>query len=317
MSAPRASAPAERASGSAAGYAEVLAAAVLWGSSGIFAVALFRRGASPGAVALLRPVVGMAFLVAAALVLRRDAFRRPSRAALLWTVGIGGLATAVFQVAYQMALATTGVPTTVALLYLAPALVVASAGPLLGEWPGRSRVGLAALSVVGVWLTVAGARGVEVSVTPAGVAWGLLAAVSYAGYTLFGRMASPRFGAVPTVLGSTLGACVFLAAALPLSGIGLAFPNDPVAWAVLAAFGLLTIAAATFLFYDGLGRIEASRAAITTTAEPVVAAVLATLLLDQGLTVRGWLGLALVVAGVAGAYASRKGGAETPVGPGT
>ena len=309
--------PPDAAPGAARGYLQVLAAATLWGSSGVFAVALFRRGATPEAVAVLRPVVGLVFLAAAALALRREALTF-TRAALAWTVGVGGLATAVFQVAYQMALASTGVPTTVALLYLAPALVVAAAGPLLGEWPTRGRVALAALSVVGVWLTVTGARGAEVSVTPAGVVWGLTAAASYAGYTLFGRMASPRFGAVRTVVGSTAGACVILAIVLPLSGADLSFPADAAAWGILVAFGLLTIAAATFLFYDGLGRIEASRAAITTTAEPVVAAVLATLLLDQGLTPRGWVGLALVVAGVAGAYASRAdGGAEAPVGPGT
>jgi DME family drug/metabolite transporter len=61
---------------------------------------------------------------------------------------------------------------------------------------------------------------------------------------------------------------------------------------------------ATVLFFDGLGRIQASRAAIVSTVEPVVAALLATMLLGQGLTLVGWLGLGLVVVGVAGSYAS-------------
>ena len=46
------------------GYFEAIAAASLWGSSGIFAVHLFRMGVPPESVALLRPVVGATFLFA-------------------------------------------------------------------------------------------------------------------------------------------------------------------------------------------------------------------------------------------------------------
>ena len=50
--------------------------------------------------------------------------------------------------------------------------------------------------------------------------------------------------------------------------------------------------------------IEAGQAAIASTVEPVAGALLATLLLGQGLTGWGWFGLAVVVTGVAGAYRS-------------
>ena len=287
------------------GYLEVVAAASLWGSSGIFSVHLFRRGLSPESVALWRPVVGALFLAVMAALWKRSAWRIDARG-LAWLAGVGGGLTALFQLAYQMAIEQVGVPTTVALLYLAPAFVVAAAGPLLGEWPSWKRVALAALSVVGVWLTVLGAYGVDVELTPAGVAWGATAGASYAGYTLFGRRATPSHGSMATVLWSTTGACVILAAVLPFVGPGVAVPTDGGTWALLVAFGLLTIAAAAFLFYDALGRIEAGRASISSTLEPVVAALLATWLLGQRLTPWGWVGLALVVTGVAGAYAFRR-----------
>ena len=60
------------------------------------------------------------------------------------------------------------------------------------------------------------------------------------------------------------------------------------------------MALAHFLFFDALARVEASRASIATAVEPVTAAVLATLLLGQGLSAVGWLGIMLVVMGVAG-----------------
>lgn len=294
------------------GYLEVLAAASLWGSSGIFSVFLFREGMTPESVALLRPVVGLVFLLGL-VAFRRPSALRPGARGLLFLAGVGGGLTAVFQLAYQMAIEEVGVPTTVALLYLAPALVVAVSGPLLGEWPTRRRVVLAAVSVVGVWLTVLGARGVDVRLGPEGIAWGITAGAGYAGYTLFGRHASRRHGSLATVFWSTAGACILLALALPAMGLAPDLPPSMPAWLLLVAFGLFTIALASFLFYDALGRIEAGRASISSTLEPVVAALLAAWLVDQRLTASGWVGLLLVVAGVAGAYATRRrGSAPTP-----
>jgi drug/metabolite transporter (DMT)-like permease len=211
--------------------------------------------------------------------------------------------------AYQLSTDAVGVPTTVALLYLAPAIVVAASGPLLGEWPSRSRVALAALTLGGVWLSVLGAREVPTTFGSAGIAWGVLAAMSYATYTLFGRYATPRYGSTRTVIYSTAGACAALAIFVPVATGPLTLPSGPRAWFLLIAFGALTIAAAQFLFFDALGRIEAASASIATAAEPAVAAVLATLLLSQGLRPLGWVGIALVVAGVVGV------GLTTRVGP--
>jgi DME family drug/metabolite transporter len=72
-------------------------------------------------------------------------------------------------------------------------------------------------------------------------------------------------------------------------------------------FGAVSVALAQFLFFDALGRIEASGASVATAVEPAVAAVLATLLLNQGLSYLGWVGVAMIVAGVAGVGLSAKG----------
>jgi drug/metabolite transporter (DMT)-like permease len=287
--------------GRALGYFEALLAASLWGSSGVFATHLFALGVPPASVALLRPLVGLVFLTAATSIWRRDAFRISARSLLL-LAGVGGAATALFQVAFQLSLDRVGVPVTVALLYLSPALVLAASGPLLGEWPSLARVGFALLSVAGVWLTALNARGAPGEVAMSDLRWGILAALSYASYSVFGRYASPRWGSLRTVLSSTAGSAAFLLVALRLASVQVVLPASARAWTLLVLFGLLTIAAATFLFYDALARVEAGPTAVACTVEPVVAALLASWLLGQGLGPPGWLGLALVVAGVAGAY---------------
>lgn len=281
------------------GYAEAVGAASLWGSSGIFAVHLFRLGVPPESLALLRPLVGGILLVTLVALRSMRTLRVDLGGLLVLGLG-GGLAIGVFQMAYQLSTDAVGVPSTVALLYLAPAVVAAASGPLLGEWPDRTRIALLTVTVSGVWLSVLGADEVVAEFGNSGVAWGVLAGVSYGVYTLFGRYASPRYGAMRTVVYSTIGSVAFLALVVPAASGPVVWPASPLAWVLLLAFALLTIAIAHVLFFDALSRIDASRASIATAVEPVVAAILATVLLGQGLAVAGWIGIALVTVGVAG-----------------
>jgi DME family drug/metabolite transporter len=267
-------------------------------------VHLFRAGVPPESLALLRPVFGALILLAVFGVLRPASLRVSRRGLFVLALG-GGVTVGLFQLAYQRSLDAVGVPTTVALLYLAPAFVVAAAGPLLGEWPTRSRVALVLVTLAGVWLSVLGADHVPAAFGSAGLAWGTLAGLSYAAYTLFGRFASAQYGAIPTVVYSTSGGCIMLTATLLATEGAIELPNTTAAWALIAIFGATTIALAQFLFFDALARIEASRASLSTAIEPVVAAILATLLLDQGLRTVGWVGIALVVTGVVGVGITR------------
>ncbi len=281
------------------GYGEAVLAASLWGSSGIFAVNLFRLGVPPESLAFLRPFLGSLMLLAVVATRSAPGMRVNARGLAMLCLG-GGLAVGVFQIAYQLSTDAVGVPSTVALLYLAPAVVAALSGPLLGEWPDRRRIALLLVTLSGVWLTVLGAEEVTATFGTAGLWWGVLAGFSYGAYTLFGRFAAPRYGSMPTVVYSTIGSCLFLALVVPATSGPIVWPGTPAAWTLLAAFALLTIAVAHFLFFDALARIDASRASISTAVEPVVAGILATMLLSQGLTPLGWVGIALVVVGVAG-----------------
>jgi DME family drug/metabolite transporter len=109
-----------------------------------------------------------------------------------------------------------------------------------------------------------------------------------------------------TAVYSTAGACLFLVIFLPATGREITLPGDAGTWWILIAFSLLTIAGAQLLFFDALGRVEASGASVATSLEPVIAALLATILLDQGLSPLGWVGIALVVVGVVGVSVTRE-----------
>ena len=294
----------EHAGGETVGTVEVLAAATLWGTSGLFSVWLFREGVGPVDVALFRPLIAAVALALWATIRDRNALWPGRDLAVLWLVG-GGV-TAVFQLGYQLSTEAVGVPATVGMLYLAPLIVMAVGIPLLGERATRSQVGFGILAVVGVWGVVVGARGADVMLSPAGIAWGLTTAAGYAGYTLFGRWAAARWSPLTTVLHSQVGATLLLAVVVPLLWGPVSWPRELDAAAMLTTYGLLTDAVAVLLFYDAMRRIPAAKAAVTATIEPVVAAVLAGVVLGQTLTAWGWLGLVLVVGGVAGATALKR-----------
>jgi drug/metabolite transporter, DME family len=294
-------------------YLQVVLAGVLWATSGPFSIALYRMGIPPTSVAILRPATGVLFMALLLLPRGLGAFHLDRRGALGLLL-LGGAVVGVFQLAYQMSTASVGVPATVALLYLAPAYVVGMSALFLREHLTFLRGGLAVLSVGGVWLTVLGTRGVDVNLTVEGVLWGCVCGISYGSYTLFGKVFGKDYGALVPLFWSTLGGTLLLTVTWALRGEPVVFPDSAMAWGVLLAFGFFTMAAAALLLFHAMGTLEAGRASIGTTVEPLAATLLAIALLDQTLTARGWLGMTLLLAGVMGAYAS--GAPRTrPLGP--
>ncbi|MBI4538363.1 MAG: EamA family transporter [Gemmatimonadetes bacterium] len=295
----------------AVGYLMALAAGVLWGTSGPFTVLLLRLGLPATSITFYRLAVGGLAVGALCVAVRRSALRG-GRAQIV-TLGIGGgLMLGCFQAVFQQAIEAAGVPTAVALLYLYPIIVVLAADPLLGESLTLRRLGLAAMVVTGVWLTVSGAREAGARVGTEGILWGLGSSVLFAGYVMFGRYAVGRYGVMTTVLYSTLGAATVVGAAFAVASGRLMVPTSEEAWLLILGYGVGTVVGAQVLFLGALRWIEAGHAAVAASVEPVAAAVLASLLVQQRLAGAGWLGIVVVVAGVAATYLATPRGATSP-----
>lgn len=289
------------------GYLLALMAGSLWGTTGPLSTKLYAEGAAITGIGFWRVLLGTGGLALFGVAADRSLFRIDRRGLLLVAVG-GGALVALFEVAYQFGIAGAGVAGAAALLYTAPVLVAVLAMPLLGERLTALRLGLAAAVMVGAVLTVTGgSRGVSGGVPAgaslgAGVAGGALAALSYAGTTLLARYAVPRYGAVRVLFYEVLGGTVILALVLPLAGHAPDLPPTAGAWAYTLALTVATVLLANFAFFAAVRRIEAAPTAVAATIEPVVGAVLALALLGQQLTAAGWLGLLMVVLGVAAGY---------------
>src|SRR5229473_2786137 len=89
---------------------------------------------------------------------------------------------------------------------------------------------------------------------------------------------------------------------LPLAGHPPVPPHTPGAWLYVLLLSLGSVLAANFLFFAAVKRIDAAPTAVAATIEPVVGTLLALTLFNQQLTVLGWIGLLMVVGGVALGY---------------
>jgi DME family drug/metabolite transporter len=306
------------------GFAMALGAGICWGTTGPLSTALYARGAELTSIGFWRIALGGLVLAAWGLT-RRDLFRIDRRGLLL--VGlVGGACVAGFEVAYQYAIAGVGVAGAAALLYTAPVLVAVAARLVLGEALTPLRLLLAIGVMVGATLTVRGGSGVEALFESheqgmlLGVTGGLIAAVSYAGTTLLGRWAVPRYGPLKVLWFEIAGGTVLLGVLLPLFGRTPVAPSDAGAWVYVVLLAAATVIGANVLFFGALRRVEAAPVAVAATIEPVAGAVLALALLGQALSAAGWLGLLLVVASVATGYVVEARGAgrrEAPPDPRT
>jgi DME family drug/metabolite transporter len=275
----------------------------IWGTTGPLSTLLYAQGAEITGIGFWRLLVGILGLLAFGL-LRPELFRVDRRGWLLVGLG-GGVLVALFEVAYQFAISGAGVAGAAALLYTAPVLVAILAKPLLGERLTAARLLLAVVVMIGAVLTVRGGSTAGVTVgtsLAAGVAGGALAALSYAGTTLLARFAVPRYGAARVLFLEILGGIVVLGVVLPLTGHTPLPPATTSAWVYIAVLAAGTVLAANVLFFNAAKRIDAAPTAVGATIEPVMAALLALALSSQRLTPFGWLGLLMVVGGVAGGY---------------
>lgn len=290
----------------AVGYLCALGAGVLWGTTGPLSTALYAAGAELTGIGFWRIALASVGFLAVGVV-RGDLFRGDSRLLAAAALG-GGALVASFEVAYQFAIAGAGVAGAAALLYTAPVMVAVLAAILLHERLTARRVTLALAVALGATMTVRGGSGgsggdaFDGPGIALGVAGGLIAAASYAGTTVLARFVVPQLGILRFLVLEIVGGTLLLAGALPLAGFPPAPPPGVTAWLYVAALALGTVLLANVSYFAAVRRIEATPTAVTATIEPVVGALVALALFRQTLSVPGWLGLGLVVGGVAALY---------------
>jgi drug/metabolite transporter (DMT)-like permease len=284
------------------GYLLALLAAAGWALGGLTAKWLFvTTGTSvePATLSAARAVLSTIMLLAYLGVFRRrELVVRWRDLPFLALFGVFGLA--MTHLSYFATIQLTSVPTAILLEYLAPILVLAVSVAVLGERLTWALPAGVALSVTGCALMVGAIGGGGLKISPAGLAWGLASAVFFALYTVLGKYAAPRFSAW-TLLTYGLGAAaLFWLVWLKGPGPIVALLADGRRFAAVSVMALFSTIIPFGAFLTALHYIDATKASITATLEPVLAGIATYLIpvLYEPLTALQLLGGALVIAAV-------------------
>lgn len=278
------------------GYALAALAAALWATLGLFGKFLYRYPVDPITVVALRAAIA-ALTLGAVLAVCRPGWLVIDRRDLPFFALFGLVGVALNYACYFLALKWTTVTTAVVLLYTYPALVVLGAAIFFQEAVGRLKALALLLALGGCFLVAQGYDPAALRFNLPGVFYGLGAAVTMAAYSLLGKRGVRRYPGW-TVVFYAIG---FGAAGLALwrgTGLLLALSYPWPAWLLILGLAWLPTLLAYSLFTLALNDIEAGRAGIVATLEPVLAAGAAYLVLDERLALPQWAGAALILAAV-------------------
>ena len=266
-------------------------ACLCFGTSGT-AQALGPDNSSPlvvGAARLLLGAIGLFALIK---------FREPKNLPrnLLW---LGALAVALFQVTFFSGVRLTGVAMgTVIALGSAPAITAILNWFIYKKLPTMRWIFATSVTATGITLLFL-SKG-EIKINLAGVLLSLGAGASYASYALVSKELLNR-GVTPNVVMSTL----FIRGAVLTAPLLLLLVNDSSWFFKLDSFAMIlwlsfiSLTLAYFLYIRGLAQTSTSNAATITLIEPVTATFLAAVILREAITLGQWIGIALVIAGLA------------------
>lgn len=275
-----------------AGTAAILFAALVWGTTGTAAT----FAPEVGAAAIGAAAMGLGGLAQALLAWRGIGRHRAALQAHHRLLVTGALAVAVYPLAFYGSMRLAGVAIgTVVTIGSAPLLSALlelrlDRMPLTARWMAGALAGLAGM----VLICGAEGNGAGGPSVPLGVALGLLGGLTYALYSWTARSLMLRGVPSSVAMGATFG----LGGALLMPVLALTGGAFLASW-TNAAVGLYMAAVPMFLGYVcfgyGLARVRASLATTLTLLEPVVAALLAVVVVGERLPPPGWIGVALVV----------------------
>jgi len=275
----------------------IIIAGCFWGSMGIFVRKLGAYGFSSIQIVAIR--VTLAALVFSVLLAIKDrsGFRISLRDIPLF-LGLGLGSILFFTVCYFTAITMMSLSTAAILLYTSPIWIMLMSVLFFHEKLDRRKIFALILSFAGCVL-VSGISGGEM--TLAGLLVGLGSGVGYGLYSILGTIALRRYSPY------TVTAYTFLIAAAgawlicnPREMMSIFVNVADLGMLLLLCFlTALVTAVIPFLAYTlGLRSVEAGKAGILATIEPLVATLIGILVFSEPLTILSGIGIILILSAV-------------------
>lgn len=284
------------------GYAVTVVAALCWGASGVSAEYLMsRHGIELTLISFLRMSIG-GLLTLACVLLRsrgvsaqhRDLVCAPRNWRDLAIYAVFGLAAC--QITYMGVIRASNAGTGTILEYLGLILIVVWVCLTHRRWPRACETIAIVLAVSGTFLLCTHGSLDSLVITPSALAWGAVAALTLATYTLLPARLITAYGADVVVAYGLLiaGVCVGLFGRVWRFDITWT-PDVVLAMVITVALGT-TVAFTAYLW--GVDRIGPVKASLVGSLEPIAAAAFSALVMGTSYTGIDIVGMILIVGAV-------------------
>ena len=275
----------------------ILLAGCFWGSMGIFVRKLSAFGFSPIQIVSIRLTIAALVFALLLLVKDRSGFRIALRDLPLF-LGLGFGSILFFTVCYFSAITIMPLSTAAILLYTSPIWIMLMSVLFFREKLNRIKLTALALAFGGCVL-VSGISGE--GLTLAGLLLGLGSGIGYGLYSILGTVALRKYSPYTvtswTFLFAAAGSWAVCSPADMISKFAAA--SDRTGLLLFCGLTALVTAVIPFLSYTlGLRTVEASKAGILATIEPLVATLVGILVFSEPLTLLSGSGIVLILLAV-------------------
>lgn len=278
----------------------IILAGIFWGSMGIFV-----RGLADLAGFTSIQIVSLRLTVAAVtfalILLRKDikGFRIALKDIPLF-LGLGLGSVLFFAACYFTAIQMMTLSIAAILLYTSPIWVMLMSLLFFHESMTKNKLLALIISFIGCVL-VSGIGSGEGNVTVMGILIGLGSGIGYGLYSILGTIALRRYSTYTVTTYTFIIAAtgsVFLCSLPDLLHKITACSDKPYLFLLIILTGLVT-AVIPFLCYTlGLEQVEASRAAILATIEPMVATLIGIVVFHEYMTLMSVIGVVCIIAAI-------------------
>lgn len=273
----------------------VTGAAILWGILVIFIKNLSGAGLGSMEIVTLR-VYGSAIILVPALFLYNKELLRIRLKDAWCFVGTGVVSIVFFSYCYFKNVTVSSVAVSSILMYTSPVWVTILARLVFKEKIGRSKVVALVMALVGCAL-VSGITGGVGNVSVEGLLLGLGSGIGYGLYSIFGRVALEKGYHPMTVSAYTFTfAC---AGVLPFVEMGEVLEKmnaEPRLWGWAFCMVFFSTCMSFTLYTIGLKYMEAGRAAVLATLEPIVSTLVGVVMYKEHPTLPMLVGILMVLA---------------------
>lgn len=274
-------------------YLFIIIASILWGTIGLFAKALSGLGFSSLQIVAIRAFgaalsLVLFFLFKDRKVLKIDIKDSP------YFIGTGIVSFILFNWFYFYTINISSISVAVILMYTSPVFVMIFSIFLFKEKLTREKLISLILTFIGCLLVTVFGQKSGHRIPGLAILTGLASGVTFGLYSIFGTYALKKYNSMTVTTYTFVFASLGILPMTNLKEMLYLFQNAKAIYYGVAIVLLCTVLSFT-LYNKGLTYIEASRALIISTLEPIVATIMGIVMFSEAITVLKVVGMLLVI----------------------